>query len=726
MSHTGSVNLQQAQSARSESGSSESSFRHYIPLFLASFAALYFELVVIRYLSTEVRVFAYLKNLALIASFFGIGLGMILQSPPKALKRHFHWLAAALFLLIAYATVLKLTFLPIPTFDYRMFMDTLNAPSGAWYLTFFWDVFMLLVYLLAVTAIMYLVVAFFTVIGGLVGENLKQTKSLPGYGINLLGSLAGILAFTALSFLELPPAVWVLVGFAALIPFFLHQRLSLAVMALTVCAVAVPQTNTYWSPYYRITLTEIPRPQGWPRPAAYFLDVNHLFHQRVLDLSPEFVARYPEAVQNSYGRPTYELPYRLVPNPHTVLIVGAGTGNDVAAALRHGATNIDAVEIDPTILSLGRKYHPEHPYDSPYVHVHLDDARAYFKKTHQKYDLIVFGYLDSHTMLSSLSSIRLDNYVYTVESLRDARSLLAPEGSLVLGFGGGHTFLSDRLFATLDHAFDAPPLAYFTGYDGSGVLFVEGKAAQAKVDTGFPEISSELRQHEPNTLLATDHWPFLYLQSRTIPTAIWTVLALFLYSAFTVLERHAPFRQMAGRQGLHLFFLGAGFMLLETKGVTELSLLFGSTWIVNSVVVAAFLIMAILANAFVMLRPISRTISYSCLFAVIVVGMVVPYSAFAALSPTAKVLASATLAAIPVLFSGLIFSRSFRDVDNPSQALGINLLGAVVGGVLENLVMVGGTPLLGILALVLYGLSAAFLYGPLSREKVTKASSQPA
>ena len=39
-------------------------------LFLASFLALYFELVVIRYLSTEIRVFAYLKNLTLIASFF--------------------------------------------------------------------------------------------------------------------------------------------------------------------------------------------------------------------------------------------------------------------------------------------------------------------------------------------------------------------------------------------------------------------------------------------------------------------------------------------------------------------------------------------------------------------------------------------------------------------------------------------------------------------------------
>lgn len=108
--------------------------------------------------------------------------------------------------------------------------------------------------------------------------------------------------------------------------------------------------------------------------------------------------------------------------------MGAGTGNDVASALRHGATHVDAVEIDPLILRLGKRFHPEHPYDSPRVTVHVDDARAFFKKTKRKYDLIVFGYLDSHTMLTSFSSVRLDNYVYTLESLREARGLLREAG----------------------------------------------------------------------------------------------------------------------------------------------------------------------------------------------------------------------------------------------------------------------------------------------------------
>lgn len=678
-------------------------------LFLASFAALYFELVVIRYLSTEVRVFAYLKNLALLASFFGIGFGMMLENPPKYLKARFPWIAAFLILLITYATYLRLTFLPIPSYDYRVYMDALNAPTGSWVLTFFWEIFMVVFYLVTVTAIMFLVVAFFAALGSLIGDQLRGAKPLQGYGVNLLGSLTGIVAFTAISFFTLPPAFWVFIGLLSLVPFYRGQRVAIAVFALTVAAMLIPQANTFWSPYYRITLTAAAPPQGWPRPAVYMLDVNHLFHQRVLDLSPEFLARYPHEEQNAYGFPTYELPYKLAPQPGKVLVIGAGTGNDVAAALRHGATHVDAIEIDPVILALGRKYHPEHPYDSPRVTVHIDDARAYLRNANQQYDLIVFGYLDSHTMLSSLSSIRLDNYVYTVESLRDARHLLAPGGTLVLGFGGGHTFLSDRLYATLHRAFEAPPLAYFTGYDGSGVLFVEGQAALTKINTGFPEISAELSQHEAHTLLATDHWPFLYLQSRTVPTAIWTVLALFLYFASVLLQRQVPLRQCATPQGLHFFFLGAGFMLLETRGVTELSLLFGSTWIVNSVVIAAFLTMAILANFVVLARPVSRRIAYPLLFAALVAGMVIPYESLVGLSSSMRILFGAGLGALPVFFSGFIFSRSFRDAERPAQALGVNLLGSVVGGVLENLVMVGGTPVLGILSLLLYGLSAYFL-----------------
>jgi hypothetical protein len=66
-------------------------------------------------------------------------------------------------------------------------------------------------------------------------------------------------------------------------------------------------------------------------------------------------------------------------------------GNDVAAARRHGASQVDAVEIDPEVIGLGRALHPEHPYSSPRVRVINDDARSFFAPADGQYDMIVFG-----------------------------------------------------------------------------------------------------------------------------------------------------------------------------------------------------------------------------------------------------------------------------------------------------------------------------------------------
>jgi hypothetical protein len=113
---------------------------------------------------------------------------------------------------------------------------------------------------------MYLLVAFFEMLGGFVGENLKQIKPLRGYGINLAGSLAGILAFTLLSFLRLPPAVWALVGLLVGLPFFIRIRYAVPAFILIVVALAFAHPHTYWSPYYRIGLQEFAAPSGMAAP----------------------------------------------------------------------------------------------------------------------------------------------------------------------------------------------------------------------------------------------------------------------------------------------------------------------------------------------------------------------------------------------------------------------------------------------------------------------------
>jgi SAM-dependent methyltransferase len=691
-------------------------------LFLASFLGLYFELVIVRYLSTEIRVFAYLKNLPLIASFFGLGLGMLSSQSSDKLRRLFPILTAVLFFAIILAPFIGLTHLPVPGGEYEMLGSLPQAPPGLRGILLV--PVMVFVFFGVVSGIMNLVVMFFAVLGRIIGEQLACFEPLRGYGINLAGSLAGIFVITAFSFLGLPPTVWVTVGFLLAVPFFLRERWVLAAFAVIAVAMAVtqpwtfgpgrftqnpPDALTVWSPYYRIDMNRVPPPAGWPRPRGYFISVNYDYHQKMLDLSPEFVARYPKEEPNRSALASYDLPYQLVPHAQRVLVVGAGTGNDVAAALRHGAAHVDAVEIDPYLVTLGRRYHPEQPYASTKVTVVVNDARAFFKTAQQKYDLIVFGYLDSHTLLSSLSTLRLDDYVYTLQSFREARNLLLPNGTLVLGFDSGRaSFITDRLFNTLSHAFNHAPRAYYTGFDSAGVVFVEGAGAQASLAADYPEVHNEIESRWATALVATDSWPFLYLRSHTIPIAIPGVLILFLYFSIAQLRKHIPLQQLARPHLLHFFFLGAGFMLLETKGVTELSLLFGSTWIVNSVVIAAFLLMGFLANTLVSFRPVSLRVAYAGLFLVLIGGMFLRYTLLGSLPLAQRMIAGAILVGIPVFFSGLIFSQSFRAVPQAAQFLGVNLLGAVVGGILENLVMIGGTPILGVLSIVLYVLSAVF------------------
>ena len=368
------------------------------PLFIASTAALYFELVIIRYLASEIRLFAFLKNMPLIASFFGIGLGMIVGRAQPKLRRNFPVLAALLFILTANAWFLHITDIPMPTMDNWQFTFT-ESPVSA----------LTLAYLFVVLYFLGLVVGFFIVLGGIVGEYLGELPRLKAYGVNLLGSPAGIVLFTLLAFLYTPPWVWLTGRLSSPNPFF-PVPLSLCSNLCPACSgggrVTTKGDVVALLPDNRAGVSGAAK--GWSRPSGYALSVDNDYFQRVLDLSRDFVRRNPDAEPNRSALAHYELPYRLLLHPpKDVLVVGAGTGNDVATALRNGVEHIDAVEIDPVILELGRRIHPEHPYDSTHVTIHNDDARAFFKKTRNSYGLIVFGYLDSHTLLSAYSSVRL-------------------------------------------------------------------------------------------------------------------------------------------------------------------------------------------------------------------------------------------------------------------------------------------------------------------------------
>jgi hypothetical protein len=672
--------------------------RSGVKLFLASLAALYFEVLIIRYLSTELLFFAYLKNLPLIASFLGMGLGMILGHSPRRLLALLPPISILLFAALRFAQPLGLAHAIVVSPEYFVWAILTRSP-----------VVLYLEFLVLAAAFISMIVAFFMVLGGLVGEHLNTLGPLQGYGINLAGSLAGLVAFTVLAYLDTSPGWWLLLGFSVLL-LVLPRRVKYAGgFAITLAIVAIPQTGVYWSPYYRIDLGTPSGPSGWPRTALQELEVNHDYHQRMMDLSADFTARHPDFEPNRAAVPHYELAYRLLPKaPMQVLVVGAGTGNDVAAALRNHVSHVDAVEIDPVIFRIGQDRHPERPYSSPRVTVHIQDARTFFRNATAKYDLIIFGLLDSHTLSSTFSSLRLDNYVFTRESFDQARALLVPNGTMVLAAGSDGGFVTNRLFATLNAAFGSAPRVFRAPYEnGWTVEFVQGGAHDAPTPTGVTDITEFVAQGSAREQPATDRWPFVYLAKRAVPSSMLTIFAIFVLLAWKLVRSTVNAPLLTSRASMHFWLLGAGFLLLETKAVTEMSLLFGSTWTVNTVVISSFLIMALLSNVLISFHPIPRRVSYVVLLLILLGQLAVPYSLLTGATGATKVLVAGLTAGLPIFCSGLIFSRSFADVPRPAVALGVNLFGAVVGGLLENVVMIGGTALLGVLAILLYAGSAA-------------------
>ncbi len=394
-------------------------------LLLASFLTLFAELAFIRWIAVEVWVFAYFKNLALLLCFVGFGLGCAMAG------RKMQWksaLAAFLGLLIV---------VRLPGRGAELLEGISESLGGAkdiaiWSSGHTPDWTRYGTAALVAGALFLLIVSVFVPLGQSVSRQMDRApRVLRAYSWNLVGSLVGVVAFLAVSRLMLPPAIWlgvVLLGFA----FLQTSRRDIVLVASLVVPLVLllhgeagPDTTVVWTPYQQIQYTPVHTPDG--EIYGGLMRVNHALYQKIVNLSDEFLARHPRAMRETPDENPYNLPFRFaVPDP-AVMIVGSGTGNDVAAALRHDSRLVDAVEIDPAILGLGKRKHPEHPYDSPRVSIHVDDARAFLKRTTQSYDLILFGLLDSHAQFSDYANMRIDNFVYTTESFREAAGTLNAE-----------------------------------------------------------------------------------------------------------------------------------------------------------------------------------------------------------------------------------------------------------------------------------------------------------
>ncbi|MGO8736809.1 MAG: methyltransferase domain-containing protein [Terriglobia bacterium] len=710
----------------------------YRQLALVSAFGLFLELMMIRWISSEIRIFAYFKNFVLIACFLGFGLGCYMC------RRRIN----VLMFILPLFTIVVLVKLP-----WKAFRDLVREfPSylGIFSETSFWAVpswtlnvtsVLGLLVAIAVAACVFALVSFvFIPVGQLVGWYLENaTKGIAGYTTNILGSLSGILLYTFLCFLYQPPAIWFLVAGFMIVVFVwriprLRYFLALAFLACIALAALGDGngTTTYWSPYQRLTIRPV---RTGDEIVSYELNTNGTWYQHIVNLSPGFVSKHPELFRGIGANwNAYDLPYHFYSSPHSVLVLGAGTGNDVAAALRNGAGRVVAVEIDPLILKLGRELHFERPYDSPRVTTVLDDARSYLQNSAEKFDLIMFSLLDSHTTSSHFTNIRIDNYVYTLEALQSAKRHLQPDGLMIVKFWVTTPWIAGRLYGLLQTVFDQPPtqvpvqkvetegLPYASG----GTFYICGsqnRIAQALSDPGLSAYIAA-HGHAPmeKATLTTDDWPYFYQHEPGITATVALISILLVLLCWFFLRQTG----LTGRTVYwHFFFLGAGFLLLEAQIVSKMALLFGTTWAVNSIVIGGLLILIIAANFLVEYwSKVPVGIAYAGIFASILGAYFIPLEAFFFRSLALKMASATLVLCLPVFFAGIVFIRSFADAGFRGEAIGSNLLGALVGGLTESLSYWTGIRSLLILAAIFYLASWYALRTPHAAREVAAEKSR--
>jgi hypothetical protein len=262
----------------------------------------------------------------------------------------------------------------------------------------------------------------------------------------------------------------------------------------------------------------------------------------------------------------------------------------------------------------------------------------------------------------------------------------------------------ERLYWTITKATGQEPIAVFTPLHGWITTFIvpgpEATLNSAELAT-YSRIKSDLTAGQGITL--SDDWPFLYLRPAVMP---WGYIAVFGYVMLITLLVARPVFGV-GRAGVRfdwpLFLMGAAFLLIETRGVTSLSLLFGSTWIVNSAVFGGILTMVLLANLAVQRWAWSNpTPWFVALFGTVLLLWWLPVEWLNDLPILSRGLVGGLLTGLPIGLAGVIVPMLLARSPNPAAALGANLVGAVLGGCFEYLSMYAGLKSVALMALVLY------------------------
>ena len=282
--------------------SSESlGFPHYKTLALASILGLFLEMLLIRWVSSEIRIFAYFKNFVLIACFMGFGLGYYLCRRKVNL------------LTLIVPIILLSLIIKLPWKGLKLVLTSLSAYLGEYLryisgvetssLLFGSTVAIFFYVLLMIIPLFTLIALTLLPLGQLIGWHIENaTNGILAYTVNVFASLVGILLYSLLCNWYLPPAFWFAVagGLAFILCWhlpFLRWAIFLTFVACAGLMVLKEDKEEviHWSPYQKLVLT--PQFENGEL-LAYNLTTNDVWYQQIIDLSDRFVSKHQYLFQD--------------------------------------------------------------------------------------------------------------------------------------------------------------------------------------------------------------------------------------------------------------------------------------------------------------------------------------------------------------------------------------------------------------------------------------------
>ncbi|MGO9000182.1 MAG: hypothetical protein ACLQVI_43190 [Polyangiaceae bacterium] len=641
-----------------------------------SFLVLYLELALIRWVTGYVHNFGYFTNFAMLAAFLGIGVGCLLGRRMSAI-------ALLPSILVALALIVRVAQLQIdlpsksPTavfWSEAMAAET-KAPVAA-----------------AVLVLFVLISAVFLGLGQILGELFAELPRLRAYGFNVLGGLAGILLFAIDSHFDHPPLVWFTIAVVVALPFLFRAttRRALwpvngAILVAFLYLVGMGTSNETWSPYYRQTLLKGPGGfllAGNGIPGITLAGFEHLANAGMYE------APFSEALRALRKDP--EAPFR------NELVIGCGGGNDVAMSLQHGVLHVDAVDINPWVIAMGKRHHPLHPFDSDRVTTYVADGREFLARPGEKYDLIVYGLPDS-TFTNDRSNLRVESFIFTTEAFQSALSRLSDDGVFVIYNYYRVGWLVEKIHGMLRAASSQEPYTrVFTGPTGAPLPFLPAAMAVG------PGLRLPPAGTDASPPPATDDWPFLYLTEPNIPAnpylislAIVAIVSISMVVGALVLTRKDRGEETAtSEKGLvlaTLFFMGIAFVLLETRSVVTFGLFFGSTWWNNVVVFASIhvsILLAVVVNA--RWPSVPRGAMVAALLASLAFAWWLPPEMLLVGSTTTRAVLAGSVAFLPIFCANVFFASIFRSTSEGRISYAFNLLGGILGGLFEYVALLVG------------------------------------